>query len=291
MLAQHLPIEIINVDSATIYRDMDIGTAKPTASERAAVRHHLLDILDPIQRYSAAQFREDVLRCVDEIRERGHVPLLAGGTMLYFKVLRDGIDELPGADPGYRAAIEARAQTQGWPALHAALSLVDPVTAGRLAPNDSQRIGRALEIHHVSGQPMSSLIGRGNTPTVPLAMIALEPTDRSVLHARIEARFDNMLASGLIDEVSKLHSRGDLHAGLPAMRCVGYRQIWHYLDGHGSLPQAREQGIAATRQLAKRQITWLRSIPERQVVDCLAADAAKQVLTLAQANLDRFQSY
>jgi tRNA dimethylallyltransferase len=284
MLAQHLPIEIINVDSATIYRGMDVGTAKPSPSERAWVKHHLLDILDPAQSYSAARFRADAMRCVDEIRARGRLPILAGGTMLYFKVLRDGMDDLPAADPQYRAALQARAQTQGWPALHAALSTVDPVTAARLAPNDSQRIGRALEIHHASGQPMSSLMGCGQGSGLPLALISLEPTDRQVLHARIQARFDDMLASGLVDEVRALHDREDLHAELPAMRCVGYRQIWQYLEGRCSMPQARERGIAATRQLAKRQLTWLRSMPDRHVVDSLVPDAAQQVLDLVRAN-------
>lgn len=281
-LAQALPIEIINVDSATIYRGMDIGTAKPSVSERDTIKHHLLDILDPTQSYSAAQFRTDALRCVQEIRARGHLPLLAGGTMLYFKVLRDGIDDLPDADPDYRHALQTRAQTLGWPTLHAELARIDPTTAARLAPNDSQRIGRALEIHHVSGKPMSALLGKTVETGVPLVMIGLEPSDRLALHHRIEARFDAMLAQGLLQEVRELHERADLHADLPAMRCVGYRQLWQHLDGQCTLPEARERGIAATRQLAKRQLTWLRHMPERQVVDCLAPDAARQVLELVK---------
>lgn len=281
-LANDLPIEIINVDSATIYRGMDIGTAKPTASEQAAVAHHLLDILDPAQSYSAAQFRQDALACAAEIRSRGKLPLLVGGTMMYFKVLRDGIDELPGADPAIRQEIAAQAEQIGWPALHAELARVDPKTARRLAPNDSQRIGRALEIYRSSGQPMSSLIGHQTVDRVRTHLISLEPESRQALHARIELRFDQMLASGLVEEVKRLYLRGDLHPGLPSIRCVGYRQIWDYLQGKCSLSQAREQGIAATRQLAKRQLTWLRSMPDRHVVNCLSVDAGEQVLALVK---------
>jgi tRNA dimethylallyltransferase len=284
MLAEHLPIEIINVDSATIYRGMDIGTAKPSANERARVKHHLLDILDPSQSYSAAQFRDDALACVNDIRQRGRLPVLAGGTMLYFKILRDGMDDLPGADPPYRESIEAQAREQGWPALHQALSAIDPATAARLAPNDSQRIGRALEICHVAGQPFSSLIGRSSTPAVPITMISLEPANRQTLHSRIEARFDQMLEQGFVHEVRTLYERSDLHAALASMRCVGYRQIWQYLEGQCTLPDARQRGIAATRQLAKRQLTWLRSMPERHVIDSLAPDAGAQVLKLVQAS-------
>ncbi|HEY7803902.1 MAG TPA: tRNA (adenosine(37)-N6)-dimethylallyltransferase MiaA [Orrella sp.] len=285
VLADHLPIEIINVDSATIYRGMDIGTAKPSATEQASVTHHLLDILDPAQSYSAAQFRRDALRCVMQIRARGRLPLLAGGTMLYFKVLRDGIDDLPDADPQCRADISARAQALGWPALHQALAKVDSVTAARLAPNDSQRIGRALEIYEMSGQPMSALIGRQTDTGMPMKLISLEPSDRQVLHDRIERRFDQMLAHGLVHEVRQLFERGDLTPELPSMRCVGYRQIWQHLAGQSSLTEAREQGIAATRQLAKRQLTWLRSMPDRHVVDSLAADAGSQVLAQVQTIL------
>jgi tRNA dimethylallyltransferase len=279
VLAQHLPIEIINVDSATIYRGMDIGTAKPDATEQARVPHHLLDILDPSQSYSAAEFRTDALAWAHEIRARGNLPVLVGGTMLYFKVLRDGIDDLPGAEPIAREEIRAKAATLGWPALHAELGQVDPVTAARLSPNDSQRIGRALEIYIATGRPMSSLIGRGTVKPQPMTLISLEPSNRQVLHERIELRFDQMLATGLVDEVSGLRSRGDLHTGLPSMRCVGYRQIWDHLAGTCTLAQAREQAIAATRQLAKRQLTWLRAMPERHSIDCLATDASQHVLT------------
>ncbi|MCD8503764.1 MAG: tRNA (adenosine(37)-N6)-dimethylallyltransferase MiaA [Burkholderiaceae bacterium] len=282
MLAEHLPVEIINVDSATIYRGMDIGTAKPTACEQQAVRHHLLDILDPSQSYSAAQFRQDALTCASDILARGKLPLLVGGTMLYFKVLRDGIDDLPGAEPEIRAQIAQEASARGWPALHAELAKIDTITAQRLAPNDSQRIGRALEIYRASGQPMSSLIGHKVLDPVAIRLISLEPENRQALHTRIEARFDQMLALGLVDEVKRLHERGDLNPTLPSIRCVGYRQIWDYLDGRYALAQAREQGIAATRHLAKRQLTWLRSMPDRRIVNCLADNASEQVLALVR---------
>lgn len=281
-LAERWPLEIVNVDSATIYRGMDIGTAKPSAAEQALVPQHLLDILDPAQSYSAAEFRADALRLIGEITARGRIPLLAGGTMMYYKALRDGLDDLPQADPALRAELEARAARDGWPALHAELARLDPVTAARLAPNDSQRIQRALEICQLSGQPMSALLGRQRTAAGEAdnryLTISLEPSERAALHARIEQRFDAMLANGLLDEVRGLHARADLHPGLPSVRCVGYRQMWAHLDGEISLEEAREQGIAATRQLAKRQITWLRAQPERVIVDCLAADAVAQTI-------------
>ncbi|MBR8651871.1 tRNA (adenosine(37)-N6)-dimethylallyltransferase MiaA [Achromobacter sp. Marseille-Q0513] len=288
-LAERWPMEIVNVDSATIYRGMDIGTAKPSPAEQARVPQHLLDILDPAQSYSAAEFRADALRLIDEIRARGRVPLLAGGTMMYYKALRDGLDDLPQADPALRAELEARAAREGWPALHAELATLDPVTAARLAPNDSQRIQRALEICRLSGQPMSALLLRAQRKPDEGAnrylTISLEPSDRAALHARIEQRFDAMLAQGLIDEVRALRARGDLHPGLPSVRCVGYRQIWAHLDGEIDLAGAREQGIAATRQLAKRQITWLRAQPERVIVDCLARDAVARTIDAVAAAL------
>jgi tRNA dimethylallyltransferase len=281
-LAERWPMEIINVDSATIYRGMDIGTAKPSPEEQARVPQHLLDILDPAQSYSAAEFRADARSLIDEIRARGRIPLLAGGTMMYYKALRDGLDDLPQADPALRAEIEARAAVHGWPALHAELALLDPVTAARLAPNDSQRIQRALEICQLTGQPMSALLRRGEQKPDDDAnhylTISLEPSDRAALHARIEQRFDAMLAKGLLDEVRTLRARPDLHPGLPSVRCVGYRQMWAHLDGEVDLVTAREQGIAATRQLAKRQITWLRAQPDRVIVDCLASDAVAQTI-------------
>ncbi|MFY2657824.1 tRNA (adenosine(37)-N6)-dimethylallyltransferase MiaA [Achromobacter xylosoxidans] len=288
-LAERWPLEIVNVDSATIYRCMDIGTAKPSPAEQAQVPQHLLDIRDPAQSYSAAEFRADALRLIDEIRARGRIPLLAGGTMMYYKALRDGLDDLPQADPALRAELEARAARDGWPALHAELARLDPVTAARLAPNDSQRIQRALEICQLSGQPMSALLGRqraaaGDDDNRYLT-ISLEPSERAALHARIEQRFDAMLANGLLEEVRGLHARADLHPGLPSVRCVGYRQMWAHLDGEISLEEAREQGVAATRQLAKRQITWLRAQPERVIVDCLAADAVAQTIDAVAAAL------
>lgn len=288
-LTKVLPCELISVDSALVYRGMDIGTAKPSPAEQAQVPQHLLDIRDPAQSYSAAEFRADALRLIDAIRARGRIPLLAGGTMMYYKALRDGLDDLPQADPALRAELEARAARDGWPALHAELARLDPVTAARLAPNDSQRIQRALEICQLSGQPMSALLGRqraaaGDDDNRYLT-ISLEPSERAALHARIEQRFDAMLASGLLEEVRGLHARADLHPGLPSVRCVGYRQMWAHLDGEISLEEAREQGIAATRQLAKRQITWLRAQPERVIVDCLAADAVAQTIDAVAAAL------
>jgi len=276
-------VEIVSVDSALVYRGMDIGTAKPSAAERAAVVHHLIDIVDPANAYSAANFRADALRVTGEIVARGNVPLLVGGTMLYYRALTHGLNDLPGADAEVRAALDADAARDGWPALHARLTDVDPVTAARLAPNDSQRIQRALEVFMLTGQPMSALLA-APAPRTDLAAryrfvpVALEPSDRSVLHARIAQRFDAMLAAGFVDEVKALRARGDLHAGLASMRCVGYRQAWEYLDGATDYDTMRDKGIFATRQLCKRQLTWLRSMPERIVVDCCAADATGQAV-------------
>jgi tRNA dimethylallyltransferase len=283
-IARRMPVEIISVDSALVYRDMDVGTAKPSAAERAAAPHHLIDIIDASQAYSAMQFRQDALRLVQDITARGKLPLLVGGTMLYFKTLRDGLDDLPQADPALRKQLDQEAAQIGTPAMHARLAVLDPITAARLKPNDAQRIQRALEVIALTGQPMSSLLAKLPKTELPFETlpIALEPSDRSVLHARIAARFDAMLdagnGGGLLAEVRGLRQRGDLHPGLPSMRCVGYRQAWEYLDGDYDLPTLREKGIAATRQLAKRQLTWLRSMPERVVVDCLTPDAAGQVL-------------
>ncbi len=282
-IARAIPSEIISVDSALVYRGMDIGTAKPTAAERASAPHHLIDILDPTASYSAMQFRQDTLRLAEEIRARGNLPLLVGGTMLYFKALQDGLDMLPQADPALRARLDAEAAQIGSPAMHAKLALLDPETAARLKPNDSQRIQRALEIIELSGQPMSALLSNQSKIDLPFTLLplALEPSDRSVLHTRIATRFDAMLSDdkhGLIAEVEQLRKRGDLHLGLPSMRCVGYRQAWEYLDGHYDRKELREKGIAATRQLAKRQLTWLRSMPERQVIDCLGPDPTVEIL-------------
>ncbi|HJV53468.1 MAG TPA: tRNA (adenosine(37)-N6)-dimethylallyltransferase MiaA [Noviherbaspirillum sp.] len=287
-IARHLPAEIISVDSALIYRGMDIGTAKPSAEERAAAPHHLIDIIDPADAYSAMQFRQDALRLVEDISGRGRLPLLVGGTMLYFKALRDGLDALPEADPQLRARLDEEALRVGMPAMHARLARIDPETAARLKPNDSQRIQRALEIFELTGQPMSQLLARAPKSELPFALlpVSLEPSDRSVLHARIAARFDAMLTAadgGLLAEVERLRARGDLHLGLPSMRCVGYRQAWEYLDGACDRTALREKGIAATRQLAKRQLTWLRAMPERHIIDCLAPDAASQALRYVNA--------
>ena len=320
---QH-PVEIISVDSALVYRSMDIGTAKPSADELAAVPHHLINIRDPLQAYSAAEFVADAQRLMQDIRARGKLPLLVGGTMLYFKALFDGLDDMPKADPAVRATLAAEAAARGWPALHAELTLVDPITAARLQPQDSQRISRALEVFRVSGQPLSffqrriagksAAVGSDIPPvtasearqsmTVGLPrfarndgdessglLISLEPNDRAWLHARIAERFDAMLAAGFLDEVRALRARGDLHLDLPSMRCVGYRQALTLLDSLNdpqvtqteqglALRDFREQGIAATRQLAKRQLTWLRSMPQRRVVACDAPDALAQVLAL-----------
>ncbi len=287
-IARRHDVEIVSVDSALVYRGMDIGTAKPTAAELAAVPHHLIDIRDPLQPYSAAEFVADARRLVGEIRARGRLPLLVGGTMLYFKALMQGLDDMPPADPAVRAALEAEARQIGWPAMHAALARVDPATAARLAPNDSQRIQRALEVHRISGRPLSAFhtsksIAVDDHSTLGMPLISLEPVDRGWLHARIAQRFDAMLATGFLDEVRHLRARGDLHADLPSMRCVGYRQAWELLDaqaGDAAFPmeRLRELGINATRQLAKRQITWLRSMPARRIVPCDHPDALAQVL-------------
>jgi tRNA dimethylallyltransferase len=294
-LAQRWPIEIVSVDSALVYRGMDIGTAKPTPQERAQVPHHLIDLIDPTDAYSAAAFVRDAIRLVDEIAARGRTAVLVGGTMLYFKALLVGLDDMPAADATVREAIEARARHEGWPALHAELARVDPATAARLFPNDSQRIQRALEVHAVSGRPLSDWqSGRTHNPASPLQprhLLSLEPVDRAWLHRRIADRFDAMLADGLIDEVRHLRARGDLHPDLPSMRCVGYRQTWEALDradppDAALLADLRERGIAATRQLAKRQLTWLRSMPGRRTVACDAPDALAQVTDAVAGWLD-----
>jgi tRNA dimethylallyltransferase len=270
--------EIISVDSALVYRSMDIGTAKPLPSERALVPHHLIDIRDPSQAYSAAEFAADAARLVREINARGRLALLIGGTMLYFKALFEGLDAMPPAQPEVRAAIGAEAALKGWPALHAELAQGDPVTAARLAPNDTQRIQRALEVLRATGRPLSSFHGRKQGGQGRMPLFSLEPAERSWLHERIAQRFDAMLAAGFLDEVRTLRARGDLSADLPSMRCVGYRQAWEALDGLWPIEQLRDKGIFATRQLAKRQLTWLRGMPERQTIACEAPDAQAQLL-------------
>jgi tRNA dimethylallyltransferase len=275
-LARRWPMEIVSVDSALVYRGMDIGTAKPSAEEQAAAPHHLLDIIEPAQSYSAAQFVADARRLVGEIRGRGRWPLLVGGTMMYFKALLEGIDEMPAADPAIRAHLDAEAAQHGWPAMHARLAEVDPVTAARLKPNDSQRVQRALEVWHASGTPLSMLHRRAHRQAPPPdgALLALEPTSRAWLHARIAQRFDAMLDNGFLAEVRRLRADPTLHLDLPSMRCVGYRQAWEALDRSDppDMLDIRERGVAATRQLAKRQITWLRSMSHRRVVEADASD-------------------
>ena len=280
-LAMRWPIEIINVDSAIVYRGMDIGTAKPSRAEQALAPQHLIDIRDPAESYSAAAFRHDALRLIHEIVQRGRMPLLCGGTMLYYKALREGLDDLPRADAAIRQEIDEQARLHGWASLHRQLGEFDPVTARRLAPGDSQRIQRAIEIYRLTGRPMSALLERKRVHAddgVRYVAISLEPSDRLALHYRIAQRYRQMIADGLVEEVRTLHQRPDLHPGLPSVRCVGYRQLWDYLDGHIGLDVAIEQAIAATRQLAKRQLTWLRADPRRHVIDCLAPGAAMQTV-------------
>ncbi len=288
-LAQQVPLEIISLDSALVYKGMDIGTAKPSREELQTVPHHLIDIRDPSQSYSAAEFARDATRLIADIRERGKLPLLVGGTMLYLKALVEGLDDLPLASPSVRADIEEQAAAEGWPALHAELAKVDQVTAQRLPPNDAQRISRALEVWRVSGKPLSSFFGATRVAGPDIAVVSLEPEQRSWLHQRIEQRFDDMLQHGLLDEVRALRARGDLHADMPSMRCVGYRQCWDMLDVlQDAAPDARamrrlrDTGVAASRQLAKRQLTWLRSMPQRHVLACDQPDLQAQWQALLQ---------
>ncbi len=300
-LAPRWPVEIISVDSALVYRGMDIGTAKPSPADRAAVPHHLIDIIEPTAHYSAAVFADQARRLAAEIRARGHLPLLVGGTMLYFKALRDGISAMPSADADVRAQIDAEATLLGWPALHAQLAQVDPSTAARLAPRDTQRIQRALEVWRCSGRSLSDWHAQNKPADSADAaaadrqwpMLSLEPQSRAWLHARIEQRLQQMVEGGFLQEVQGLRQRGDLHAGLPSMRCVGYRQVWQALDaaaaaGTLAVPAASDPfkpgvtppwvdlALAATRQLAKRQLTWLRSVPTRSTLICEAPDLLLQ---------------
>ncbi len=298
-VAERHPCEIISVDSALVYRSMDIGTAKPSRDELAQVPHHLIDILDPTQSYSAAQFVKDATRLIAEINARGNVALLVGGTMLYFKALIEGLDEMPAASPAIRAAIDEEAARIGWPALHAQLAQVDAVTAARLSPNDSQRIQRALEVYRSSGKTLSFYHQNQVLPVIEIApvaidliafvpIISLEPSERIWLHTRIAQRFDQMLQAGLVNEVQQLKARSDLHLNLPSMRCVGYRQTWEMLDGLFAAPELRERGIIATRQLAKRQITWQRSMqPPAFNKHVIAADSP----TVAQDALKLIESW
>lgn len=289
LLEQQLPVELVSVDSALVYRDMNIGTAKPDAATLARAPHHLIDLISPLEAYSAAQFRSDALQVMAEITARGKIPLLVGGTMLYYKALLEGLSDLPEADPALRAQLEADARTDGLTALHARLASLDPTTATRLHPTDSQRIQRALEICLLSGEPMSALLARQQASPLPYRtlQLALHPSDRAVLHERIAVRFRQMLQDGLLDEVRELQQRYPaLHPDLPSMRCVGYRQAWLHLAGEDDLPTLIDKGIAATRQLAKRQMTWLRGLPGWQLLDCLAADLPQQVEQQVQHWLD-----
>lgn len=291
-LAEHLPIEIISVDSALVFREMDIGTAKPTAAEQAVCPHHLIDIISPEAAYSAARFRDDAIALMDDIHARGRIPVLVGGTMLYYKALREGLSDLPQADDALRTDIDARARAHGWPALHAELARLDPQAAAGLNPNDAQRIQRALEIVSLTGRSLAdNYAQRAMTPPAcRFVGIALDASDRSVLHERIALRFDAMLAAGFVDEVRQLRQRYTLDLSMPSMRCVGYRQAWAYLDGEADANAFRAAGIAATRQLAKRQITWQRKFLEQwtdlSLVDCLSNDLTTRVSNLVRRQLE-----
>jgi len=281
-LVQRLPLEIISVDSALIYRGMDIGTAKPDAATLRRAPHRLIDIRDPSEIYSAAEFRDDALREMADIRRRGNTPLLVGGTTLYFRALEQGLSALPPADAQVRAQLQADAAAQGWAAMHARLQRVDPRAAARIHPNDPQRILRALEVHTLSGVAISELQAAGRVPSPGwrFVKIILAPHDRAVLHARIDARFRTMVAQGFLDEVRRLRARGDLHADLPSMRAVGYRQAWARLEGNLTDSEWVERGIIATRQYAKRQMTWLRSESDAQRVDRQAGDPVATIMKL-----------
>jgi len=287
-LARELPCEIISVDSAQVYKGMDIGTAKPGAALLKEAPHHLIDVIEPHESYSAARFRDDALALMREITERDRIPLLVGGTMLYFQALTEGLNELPEADPMIRLMIETMAGEQGWPALHARLARVDPETAARLEPNDAQRIQRALEVYYLTNKPLSELLKKPKYVYFPYSPIrvSLVPGDREVLHARIARRFEAMLEAGLVAELKTLREEYALEAGMPAMRCVGYRQAWDHLEGRIDAAALREQGIAATRQLAKRQLTWLRAMEGITEFDCLTEDVADLVLEYLRRELE-----
>ncbi|NCP65860.1 MAG: tRNA (adenosine(37)-N6)-dimethylallyltransferase MiaA [Paraglaciecola sp.] len=282
-LCQRFACDIISVDSALIYREMDIGTAKPTPQEQALAPHRLIDILDPLQSYSVAEFRRDALAAMHDIHARGRIPLLVGGTMLYFKSLIDGLSPLPESDPTIRQEIENQASQHGWQYLHDKLQAIDPESAQRIHPNDPQRLMRALEVFALTQQSMTSLMAQKSAP-IPfqIKQFSIAPTDRHVLHQRIAQRFDEMLSLGFEEEVHKLRRRGDLHLNLPSMRCVGYRQMWQYLDGDFNENEMREKGVAATRQLAKRQLTWLRSWADVCTLDTFAKDNLTQVIKLSK---------
>jgi tRNA dimethylallyltransferase len=286
-LLQTLPIELISVDSALVYRDMSIGTAKPDAATLQIAPHHLIDIINPTESYSAATFRNDALRLMADITARGKIPVLVGGTMLYFRALQNGLSDLPVADPAVRAELDIMIADHGIAKLHEQLAHVDAETAARLAPNDTQRIQRAMEVYLLTGTPMSELLKKKSDHTLPYRVtnIALIPSDRAVLHQRIATRFEQMIEQGLVEEVRGLREKYELHPDLPSMRCVGYRQAWQFMDGEIDVTKLFETGIAATRQLAKRQLTWLRSTPNVMAIDCLSAHLTQRVQNLITAVL------
>jgi tRNA dimethylallyltransferase len=278
-LVEQLPLEIVSVDSAMVYRGLDIGTAKPSHAVRARVPHHLVDLLDPAESYSAGRFVREALAAMADIRARGRTPLLVGGTMLYFQALLEGLADLPAADEGFRRELDERAAREGWPALHAELARVDTEAAGRIEPNDAQRIQRALEVFHVTGTPISEL-QRSRAPFIERASVArfvVSPSDRERLHERIEQRLAAMMSEGLLAEVAELRARGDLTSKHPAIRAVGYRQLWGFLAGESSLEEAVRRACAATRQLAKRQRTWLRQHRDAEWYDPLESDATAHI--------------
>ncbi|ENY8012922.1 tRNA (adenosine(37)-N6)-dimethylallyltransferase MiaA [Vibrio fluvialis] len=284
-LRQKFPVEIISVDSALIYKGMDIGTAKPDQDELALAPHRLIDILDPSEAYSAADFRRDALREMQAIVEQGKIPLLVGGTMLYYKALLEGLSPLPAADPEIRQQIEQEAQQLGWAALHEQLRQIDPISAGRIHPNDPQRLSRALEVYRISGKTLTELTQtKGEALPFCVKQFAIAPKERAELHRRIELRFEKMVEAGFEDEVKALYARKDLHPDLPSIRCVGYRQMWDYLDGNCTLDEAIFRGICATRQLAKRQITWLRSWDDLTWLDSENVEQALETLSNAIAS-------
>jgi tRNA dimethylallyltransferase len=285
-LCQALPCDIISVDSALIYQGMDIGTAKPTASEQSQAPHRLIDILDPAQRYSVAEFRRDALQAMSEVSAQGRIPLLVGGTMMYYKALVDGLSPLPASDQAIRMQLESQAGEQGWQVLHNELARIDPESAQRIHPNDPQRLIRALEVYHLTNRSMSEL-QQIKSDKIPykITQFSIAPQDRAVLHQRIAQRFELMLERGFQEEVEKLRDRGDLHLDLPSMRCVGYRQMWQYLDGQFEYQALLEKGIAATRQLAKRQLTWLRGWDKVHSLDTFAKDNLTNVIKLSKLNV------
>lgn len=284
-LVQRLPVDIVSVDSAQVYRGMDIGTGKPDAETLKRAPHRLIDILDPAESYSAARFCDDAWREIADIRQAGRIPLLVGGTMLYFRALRDGLSSLPAADPAVRQHITGLAQREGWEAVHRQLAAVDPQAAARIHPNDPQRLQRALEVFLVSGRSMSTLQAaqRPGSNAASLLFLAVQPSSRQLLHQRIGQRFNEMVEAGLVDEVQRLYQRGDLHLGLPSIRSVGYRQVWQHLDGEISFDAMVERGIIATRQLAKRQVTWLRSWPGLHNFVSDSPDTLDRALKLVRA--------